>query len=258
MFSQPQVEQLNLKDHFNVLYQILSDTKLIPDAHYEEIDYGLKRCLSGIPVPYHNAILGLPTSDGSIEKQLAFFRKANMPFVWYLDEQAPQEAKQKLLDHGFVDGGILRGVMASLEKLPPAPPLPKGCSLELVTSEQALDAFNEIVGAAFEFDELSKQLFKKVLQKGMYHWMARYEGRPVSVLSTLIERDMVSYWNSATLPEYRRQGYTSSLLHFALCDAISKGCRLGSSYLMSDGMAFGLLTRLGYQSKWHFHAFLAK
>lgn len=67
----------------------------------------------------------------------------------------------------------------------------------------------------------------------------------------------MSFWNGASLPEIRRQGLSTALRYFALRDAISKGCCFGASYLMSDGLAFGICSKLGYQTKWRFNAFLA-
>ena len=67
-----------LKQHFNLYYRILSDSKLIPEANFMKID-SIYRSLSGIPLSFHNAILGCPKPDDRwddvIAKQISYFKK---------------------------------------------------------------------------------------------------------------------------------------------------------------------------------------
>lgn len=227
-----------IKEHFVLLYTILNATVTTSD--------GATNYLSHIPVPYYNAVFGTPNNDECIQKQIAYFQKEKMPFVWYLDEGSP--AKQKLLDHGFQDAGIFQGVMGPLHDIPASE-----IDYELVKDESALDEFTDIVCSVFEIEAKAdlKRIFSQA--KNMCHWLARKDGRAVSTLSTLIDGEMVSFWNGATLPEYRKQGLSTALRHIALRDAISKGCKTGASYLMSEGMALGICTKLGFEPKWRFH-----
>lgn len=233
-----------LKDHFNFLFIILSENQLVPHAVFEEKD-GIQRCLSGIPVPFHNAVIGCPENgnwDETISEQIRFFNEAKMPFVWYLDEESNSEFKKKLLDYGFLDGGIFKGVIGNLDKPIPNPEVPSDCVLELVENESAMDEFNNLVCAVFGIQGVSKDMYKKIMWEAtknkhhpMFHWLARKEGKAVSALSTLIEGNVVSFWNGASLPEIRRQGLSTALRRLALQDAVSKGCQIGTSYLMSEG-----------------------
>jgi hypothetical protein len=251
------------QNHFNLFYLILAENKLIPEAVFEERD-GIQRCLSGIPIPFHNAVIGCPENwDESIAEQIRFFNAAKMPFVWYLDEESNAEFKKKLLERGFQDGGVFRGVIGNLDKPLPHPEVPRDCVLELV-DESSMDEFTDLVCRTFGFQGVCQDLYRKVLWEAtknrrhpMFHWLARKEGRAVSALSTLIEGELVSFWNGATLPEIRRQGFSTALRYLALREAISKGCRMGSSYLMSEGLAFGICSKLGYQTKWRFNVFLS-
>ncbi len=255
-----------LQNHFDLFYVILAESRLIPNAVFENKG-GIQRCLSGIPVPYNNAILGCPEEklwDMCINEQVHYFNDAKMPFIWCLDEESNPEFKKKLLDHGFQDGGIFRGVLGILDRPIPNPEVPDGCTLELVEDESVMDEFNEVICNTFGIQGVSKDLYKKVLweatqheQHPMFHWLARKEGKAVSAVSTLIEGNVVSFWNGASLSEVRRQGLSLALRRLALKDATSKGCRIGVSYLMSEGLAFGICTKLGYQTKWRFNVFLS-
>jgi hypothetical protein len=254
-----------LQKHFELFYAILPENRFIPDA-VSETAHGVLRCLSGVPMPYLNVVFESPDSaadgDACIEQQLAYFHKAKMPFVWYVSEEGGSEFKEKLIRHGFQDVGVFRGVIGPLDQPIPTPEVPDGCSIELIQDEAALDEFNELVGSTFGFSEESKALFKQALRKAadagtMFHWGFRKEGKIVSALSTFIEGNMVSFWNGASVPEVRKQGCSTALRRLALQHAVARGCRVGASYLMAEGLAFGICSKLGYQTKWRFNAFLA-
>jgi len=254
-----------LKEHFNFLYIILSENQLVPNATFEQMD-GVTRCLSGSPNFFHNAVLGSPKSnwDQCIKEQLNFFQSAKMPFVWYVDEDTDPAFKEKLLNHGFQNGGIFQGVIGTLDQAIPDPEIPRDCVLELVDNETALEEFNELVCAIFDMKGVTKEMYKKVMGNAtkdehhpMFHWIARKQGKVVSAVSTLISGDIVSFWNGASLPEVRRHGLNTALRRLALKHAVSKGCRLGSSYLMSEAMPFGICSKLGFQTQWRFNVFLS-
>lgn len=256
-----------VQDHFNLMYRLLGESKHIPSAAFEEIQGKVKRCLSGCAIPYINAIIGCPKDvnwNECIEEQIRYFNKAKMPWVWYVDENSSNEFKQKLLEYGFKDGGVFRGVIGILDKPIPNPQIADGCEIQLVKDKAAMDEFNELVCSVFGIEGPGKESYKEILwdttknpDYPMYHWVARKQGKVVSAVSTLIENEMVSFWNGASLPELRRQGLSTALRQFALRDAISKGCTIGASYLMSEGMALGICTKLGYQTKWRFNVFLS-
>lgn len=254
-----------LKEHFNLLYVILSENRLITQADFGSIGRGVKRCLSGIPMPYHNAVIGSPDDyeqDQYIREQIDYFNKVKMPFVWYVDEESRVQFKEKLIENGFRAAGVFRGVIGSLDKILIAPVIPPDCTLEKVKDEVAMEEFNELVCKIFAIEGKSKELYKKVMWNAtkntlhtMYHWVVRKEGRVVSAVSTLIAGEVVSFWNGASLPEVRRQGLNTALRYHALADAKHKGCRLGVSYLMTEGLAFGICRKIGYETKWRFNVF---
>ncbi|MES2198913.1 MAG: GNAT family N-acetyltransferase, partial [Chlamydiota bacterium] len=266
--SLPQVyEQLHiLQDHFILSYALFTENKIISSAVFETKD-GITYCLSGIPYPFLNVVFGAPKKEHfeeCIQKQTEYFNEVKMPFVWYLDEGAHPEFEKKLLDHGFQDGGIFRGVIGPLDKPIPHVDIPSNCLLELVTTESSMDDFGELVCDTFALQGLSRDLYKKALwdatkreSRTMVHWLARKDGKAVSAVSTLIDGDVVSFWNGASLPDERWQGLNTALRYLALEDAIEKGCHFGTSYLMSEGMALGICSKLGYQTKWRFRVFLA-
>ncbi len=255
-----------LQDHFKVFYISLSESQCSPGAVFEEIEGIICRCFSGIKTPYHNIILGCPKSDNldaCIEEQLRYFKEVNVPFSWYLDEDSSLEFEQRLRDYGFQDAGVFQGGLSLLDKNYPDFEIAYDCELKLVEDDADMKEFNDLVCSIFGIEGESRDLHKiflwnatKDLQHPMYHWIAKKQGKVVSALSSLVEGDIVSFWNGASLVEARRQGFCSALGSVALKSAISKGCTVGVSYLTSEGMAFGICTQFGFQSKWRFRVFL--
>jgi hypothetical protein len=254
-----------LHHHLISFYEYLAGNQFVPNAAFEK-GKELNRCLSGIPRPYENIVMGIPSKDWDevIQEQLHFFNKAKVPFVWYLDESADLQFKEKLQKQGFQDVGLLRGVIGSLHPSFFNPQLPSDCTVELVKEERSLAEFHAILCQVFGMEGVVKEMYKKVLSSGalredpfLFHWILRKQGKAVSIVSTLIKEGLVSFWNGATLPEWRRHGFSSLVRQIALQHAMERGCRFGMSYLLAEGLAYGICKRLGYQTKWRFHAFLS-
>lgn len=260
-------QRQTLKNHFTLYYQLLAKGGFQLHSTYG-VEDGVERARSGIPFFAHNAVLTYPKDhshwDECIHKQLQFFQVAKTPFVWYIDEGVDFPLQEKLRLYGFQDGGVYQGMIGYLPSPFPAPGIPDGWSFELVKSESDMDAFQEIISRAFSFDKKVSDLYRKAMWLGaesnspkMYHWIAKHDGKPVSTLTTMIMGEQVSFWNAASLPEYRRQGFSSALRRFALKDALSRGCRIGISYLFGDHLALGICRQLGYETRWRFRVFIS-
>jgi len=252
-----------LKHHFKCVHHLFVDYSYVPLARYEKTD-SLERYFSGLPTANFNIVMGWlkdPSEyDVRIEEELKFF--GNIPFFWYVEEDASPEFKEALKKHGFVDAGIFRGVIGPLDIPVSSTPIPEGCVLEMVQDENAMKEFNDLVCRVFGIEHPTKEAYKKLLwdltqkeDRQWYHWIARKEGKVVSTISTMIRDGVVSFWNGASTPELRKQGLSTALRRFSLQHATINGARFGSSYLMSEGLAFGICSKLGYKTKWRFHAF---
>lgn len=261
MTHQVSSEEKMLQDHFASFYRILAENKSVPDATFEE-SYGTFRCLSGLTECFYNAVIGAPKSspEACIQEQKKFFQEKNFPFVWFLTKNTYPSFENALKEQGFQNIGTFKGVIGPLPILQ-EPVVPIGYTLERIEDEAALTEFNDLLCGEFSLKETTKDPLKKALLnfsgRYMYHYGVRKEGKLVSILSTFIEGNLVSFWNTTTLPEERKKGLSTTLLTLALKDAVKKGCTTGASYLMTDGMALGICEKLGYETKWEFHLFLA-
>ncbi len=260
-----QEQLVALRRHFLLFYQMLAESHAVSQAAFKE-DKDTQRGFSGIYDRYHNMVMGYPAHenqwDSYIEEQRNFFKRAGVPFVWYVNEDSNQEFKAKLLNHGFKEGGVFQGVVGVLDRPIPSPEIPAGCTLELVQDVEAMGEWVDLVCTTFGMekikDEYTKVMWKSATQSKMFHWVARKEGKVVSALSTMILGNTVSFWNGASLPEMRKQGLSTALRRLALQHAVARGCKIGTSYLMSDGLAYGICRKLGYETKWRFNVFLSE
>ncbi len=259
-------QQLQLiKKHFNEMYHLVIDYQYVPNANYQKIGT-LERYFSGLPTINFNAVMGWLKDpkeyDARIEEELKFF--GNTPFFWYVEEDSSSEFKEALKKHDFVDAGIFRGVIGLLDIPVVSTPIPEDCVLEMVQDEKAMEEFNDLICQVFGIESPTKEAYKEIMwdlaqEKSCqwYHWVARKQGKVVSAASTMIQDGVVSLWNLASKPELRKQGLSTALCRFSLQHATANGARLGSSYLMSEGLAFGICSKLGYKTRWRFHAFVS-
>jgi hypothetical protein len=256
-----------LEDHFHLGMKYFTDIKLIPEAKKEKLQH-LDRFISGIPFFGLNGVMGSKdikdNHDKQVKDQINFFKKYSLPFCWYLDENSNPKLEKTLTENGFTNIGIFRGVIGQLDKNLLTAPEVKGYTFELVTTQQGLKEFNDVVCDVFHLQDTARKMYGEVIAISLknkdpllLNWVARYNGKVVSTLSTLIKDGTMSFWNGATLEEHRRKGLSGYLRRLSVEDALKRGCTHGTSYLMSEGKAFGVCSKLGFTTKWRFNAYIA-
>ena len=247
-----------LKKQFTSFFKGVADCKMSPDAGHYQVD-GINRIVTGIPYPFFNSVMGV---TDKVQDQLDYFDSIKMPFMWGLDYETNPKLFQELVNKGFTHCGVMQGVMGNLDKPFPVPSLPKEFSIVKVKSEKDLTDFSNLVGEIFVLSGYSLECFQKAVKHfgdsgKMIHFLIRNEDKPVAAVSIYIEGDLATFWNGATLPEYRRQGLSTAIRTIALNEAISRGCKKGGSYLMAGGMALGICKKFGYDTKWRFDYFVS-
>ncbi len=243
-----------LRRHFALYYQIAVDAKCSSDSSALD-SKGVKRYYTGLANPFCNVVIGLPKSpwDEEISHHAAFFAEKKQSFVWYIDEKANQHFKERLKGMGFTYAGLFQGVIGTLTATYNVPQI-DGIQLELVQDECTLDACIELISRTFHVPDTYK---KAMSGRGdLFHWAAKKDGKVIATLTTLIDGQVVSFWNGATEEQYRRRGISTALRKLALNHAIAKGCRTGTSYLMAEALALGICKGLGYEPKWRFEVYL--
>jgi hypothetical protein len=254
-----------LQEHFKYQYSRILSSKLAPSAKMEEKD-GVLTVITGVPYAFLNTVSGYPKDNHEtfIADKKTEFKNLGLPFAWFIDENHGADFKQKLLRLGFQDAGVFQGVIGKLDKKLEPAVLNSEYQIEQLTSPEGINDFNEFVCCHFGLQSPAKEMYGKILYNEasgtnatMAHWCIRRDKEIVSGVSTLIQGDMVSFWNGATAVPLRRSGLSTALRKAALAAAIDKGCSVGASYLMSEGLALGICRKLGYEPRWRFNVYAA-
>jgi ribosomal protein S18 acetylase RimI-like enzyme len=112
--------------------------------------------------------------------------------------------------------------------------------------------FAVLAGNAFGINPNSLKQFHAINAAAMnegeqLHFLALINGNPIGT-ATLSTSDLsASIWNLTTLPEYRKQGVGTALVHTALKEAHKHHYTQVMAILMPKGMAWGLFITLRFE-----------
>jgi ribosomal protein S18 acetylase RimI-like enzyme len=88
-----------------------------------------------------------------------------------------------------------------------------------------------------------------VMKRGeQVHFMAYLNGIPVGTATLSVSPSSAGIWNLATLPEYRKHGIVSALVHVVLIEAKKRQYDQIMAILMPKGVALGLFAKLGFKA----------
>lgn len=266
--SEPTLDEIQcsaLETHFSLLYELMVDCKFVPNAICETVN-GVKRCFSGSPDPFDNAILSCSQSKIALDKliveQLEYFKAVQVPFAWHVDSNSNQDLDHALVHHGFEKHDSIHCFAGSIDT--PIDPIdfPHGYTIERVVSDEDFRGLTTLVCVTFEYaKELEQnyyQLFKMKSEgsKPVWsHWIAKKGDTVIAAISTMIKDNVVSFWNAATLPEHRNRGLSKALTRIALANAIERGCRIGITYLSDAQQARGIVNGLGGRHVYSFNTY---
>lgn len=161
-----------------------------------------------------------------------------------------------LLARGFAPRGSLtymtltgRGELAAA-----APP---DLAFERVLSNEAIDVFTEIQTRAFVAPGDSHETWYARLRKlnvsNLYRdeqrlYVASREGRPASVLLTVLEHSTLGIYGVATLPAERRRGTSTALLAHVVREGRAQGAEAVTLQAHTGSYAQSLYDKLGFAS----------
>jgi ribosomal protein S18 acetylase RimI-like enzyme len=182
-------------------------------------------------------------SDNEIEKAIDFFENRELPFIWWTEAQ-------KLEERGFQCGGILTGIAMDVSSATlPEYSFPFNLQVKRVHADEEIKLFSKILVTGMGMDPGSIEQFHNVLlpQEEQVHFLALIDECPVGVVTLYTGRVAAGVWNLATLPEYRRCGVGTALVHAALTEARKRDYKHVMAILMPKGMAWGIFTKMGFK-----------
>lgn len=160
-----------------------------------------------------------------------------------------------LLAHGFVQRASLAylTLTTSCKELAAPPDL----VVERVRSNEAMDVFTEIQTRAFLAPGESYETWYARLRAcnganlhcdDLRFYLASREGRPVSVLLTVIEQSTLGIYGVATLPAERRRGSSTALLAHVVEEGWAEGAETVTLQALTGSYAQSLYEKLGFEN----------
>lgn len=186
-------------------------------------------------------------AEEEINQAIQYFSSKNLPFMWW--------SSAKVLEtKGFQFGGILTGIALDIsQNIPNALPTSPDLKIQVVETESELKAFTELAADAFAMSPKATEqmlaLNDSVMKKGeQVHFLAYLNGVPIGTASLSLSSSSAGIWNLSTVPEHRKHGVGSALVHAALTEAKKRQYGQVMAILMPKGLAWGLFEKLGFQA----------
>jgi GNAT superfamily N-acetyltransferase len=226
---------------------------------------GLVVASSGLNVPvFNSAMLTQPTR--SIESLVAIadvhFQARRLGWTfWLCEEMLPAERRAGAARAAFRSKSMIRiadppGMFAEAIEPPIRKPAPM--TFMRVADEKTRLEFAHIASVVFTVPfETSKRIYGAA---GMWSdpacgWVGYFEGKPVSVVTTVIAAGVVGVYSLGTLPQHQGCGFGETLLRHALEDA-RRTSGLEHSVLQAAPQGLRLYLRIGYRVVSRFSIFM--
>lgn len=188
----------------------------------------------------------IPTED-EIDRAIEYFSSKNLPFMWW--------STAKILEtKGFQYGGILTGIALDISQgVPSSSQVSSELKIKIVQSKEELESFAKLSANAFAMSPKATEqwlaLNDATMKKGeQVHFIAYLNGIPVGTATLAMAPSSAGIWSLATLPDKRKHGIGSALVHAALVEAKKRHYDQVMAILMPKGLAWGLFTKLGFKA----------
>lgn len=221
----------------------------LPQADFKETDFnslyawGIDYAIgNGVIEKNHDRI----PSEEEIDRTIQYFSEKKLPFMWW-------SSAQVLESKGFQFGGVLTGIALSLaEGIPAKPEMPGNLKIKIAESDDDMNSFAELTANVYglnskaqeEWRELNTAIQKRAEQ---IYFLAYLDDLPVGAVALSVSPSSSGIWSLATLPESRKLGIGSALVHAAMVEAKKREHAKVIAILMPKGMAWGLFTKLGFK-----------
>jgi GNAT superfamily N-acetyltransferase len=222
----------------------------------QRVDRHVTWTIGGSPLAYHNCVvraeLAPDEADRTISASLALMRAKGVPGSWHVGpSMRPADIGDRLIAHGFVDGGAEPGMAVDLGQ-PPEVPTPPGITLERIGDAAGLAAYAGVLALGFGEGEKEARWAAEVFGRiGLgddapwRHYMGRIAGQPVATASLFFAAGVAGIYFVSTAPEYRRRGIGAWITRAVLVEAHSLGHRTG--VLGSSPLGYHVYQRLGFE-----------
>lgn len=241
-----------VEENWRQAWMTLGDVQAQPPTRVDDMPDFARVYTPGAPEMLLNIVLGYasqrPVEQDDVERVIAPFRAARLPFQWWLTlGQEPVGLRERLRGLGMQSFGGATAMTLALDDAwsPQYPPVAPATRLSRLSSAHERDEALEVVCDVFY-----------VPQSPMARWTsdnpafelygAERQGRLVAALATLRVGHVVGVYHVATAVHARRRGLAGNLLILALREARASGRTLAT--LTATPEARHLYEQLGFKT----------
>jgi ribosomal protein S18 acetylase RimI-like enzyme len=217
---------------------------------------GVAIASSGLNVPVFNSAMLLGPA-GNMEKLIAtadvHFRARKLGWTfWVCEDLLAPDRRDAVLERVFQSKGMRRiadppGMYADriVPPVRPAAPL----TFAQVDSEHTRLEFAHIASTVFSLPFVTaKRIYGAtgLWRPPSYGWIGYFEGKPVSVVTTVTADEAIGVYSLGTLPQHQGCGFGETLLRHALGEA-NRRTGIERSVLQATAQGLNLYRRMGYR-----------
>lgn len=171
---------------------------------------------------------------------------------WVCDDLIAPELRDWRMRNVFRSKGMFRIAEAPgmyAECLLPRQRAAATMTFARVTTERARLEFAHIASVVFSLPfGTSKRIYgsPELWKPPSYGWVGYFEGKPVSIVTTVIASDAIGVYSLGTLPQHQGCGFGETLLRHAIGEA-HRDTGIGRTVLQATMQGFNLYLRIGYR-----------
>jgi ribosomal protein S18 acetylase RimI-like enzyme len=228
----------------------------------------MMRSYTGIPRPMFNGVYALRLDEKNLEKEVSetveFFRSRGVPHMWWVGPSSTAGIEELLAGHGLMKLEWDNAAMAidlrqlnesKLRELSER----SGADVKRINTEEDLDKWSKVFGAAFQNDELTYEVFHSVFKsllerEACSFFLAEIDGEPVGGSSSALKAGVVGIYNVGTLEEHRGKGIGQLVSLVALHEAKNQGYEIG--VLSSSELGFNVYQKLGFKEYFRYRLYV--
>lgn len=262
-----------VREAFIASFTSFHATEKLPRAEVS-IQEKLTRYCSGLDQALLNGVienaLDVEERKEELAKVKAHFQEKGLPFSWWLDQDQNSPVLQDFLkEEGFNCPGLFMGLYKDLREEMGEERLPPGVALErIVPGDERWETWVDVFRQSFKFSEEAAVGYMEMMismddhpELTVRHYLGICDGQPAAVGSTLAVKRPglpgIGYLcNAGVLEPFRRRGIGQASAHRRLLDLKSGGCEVATIVLMSDAMAQGYCSRLGFEKCYRLYPYL--
>jgi len=192
--------------------------------------------------------------DEVLDSILDAYRARGVPLVWIVHPTAgPADLGSRLGARGLVEAEVVPGMVASLDGIPPAGPIPAGIEVTEVGPGDECP-FIELVAWRYSLPPEAATTLRSIMTAARFGepgsstrgWVARRDGVVLSKVVLHLGGGVAGIYGVATKPEARGLGLARLLTIAALEEARASGSEI--AVLHSTPMAVSLYQGLGFEA----------